>query len=78
MTVLKIQERLTTLELEKDDLEQYGCWVSMRINNVPVESEETSDSIYEKDGKFSREACLNVPVPCIDKSHHTVSECMSY
>ena len=78
MAVLKIQEQLTTLELEKDDLGQYGCWVSMRINNVPVESEERSESIYEKVGKFSKEACLNVPVPCIDKSHHTGSKCMSY
>ena len=34
MTALKIQEQLTTLELAKDNLGQYGCWVSMRINNV--------------------------------------------
>ena len=47
MTALKIQEQLTTLELAKDDLGQYGCWVSMRINNVPVESEEIVDSVYD-------------------------------
>ena len=48
VAVLKLQEQMTTLELEKDDLEQYGRRVSVRINDEPVEFEEVTDSVYEK------------------------------
>ena len=65
-TVMKLQERITTLELEKDDLEQYGRQVCVRIDDVPVESEETAESIFEKVNKFLGEACPDVPVSCID------------
>ena len=34
VAVLKLQERITTLELKKDDLEQYGRRVCVRIDNV--------------------------------------------
>ena len=57
VTVLKLQERITTLELEKDHLEQYGRRVCVTIDNVPVESKETTDSLYEKVGEFFRVAC---------------------
>ena len=36
VTVLKLQERVTTLEFEKDDLEQYGCWVCVRIDEIKM------------------------------------------
>ena len=74
MTVLKLQERITTLELEKDDLEQYGRRVCVRIDDVLVESEETADSVYEKVGEFFREACPDIPVSCIDRAHRIGSE----
>ena len=74
VTVLKLQEWITTLDLERDDLEQYGRRVCVRIDNVPVESEETADSVYEKVGGFFREACLDIPVSCIDRAHHIGSE----
>ena len=48
VAVLKLQEQMATLELEKDDLEQYGRRVSVRINDEPVEFEEVADSVYEK------------------------------
>ena len=66
MSVLKLQERITTLELEKDDFKQYGRRVSIRIDGVPVEFEETADNVYEKVGEFFREACPDIPVSCID------------
>ena len=69
VTVLKLQERITTLEPEKDDLEQYGRRVCVRIDDVPVESEETADSIYEVVGEFFREVC---PETC--RAHHSGSE----
>ena len=66
MSVLKLQERITTLELEKDDFKQYGRRVSIRIDGVPVKFEETADNVYEKVGEFFREACPDIPVSCID------------
>ena len=48
VAVLKLQEQMTTLELEKDDLGQYGRRVSVRINDEPVEFEEVADRVYEK------------------------------
>ena len=73
VTVLKLQERITTLEPEKDDLEQYGRRVCVRIDDVPVESEETADSVYEVVGEFFREVC---PETC--RAHHSGSEYKSY
>ena len=68
--VLKLQERITTLELENDDLELYGC----RVYDIPVESEETAYSVYEKVGELLREACQDVPVSCIDRAYGIGSE----
>lgn len=48
VAVLKLQEQMATLELEKDDLEQYGRRVSVRINDEPVEFEGVADSVHEK------------------------------
>ena len=67
-SVIKLQEWITMLEQEKDDLEQYGCRVCIRIDDVPVEFEETAESIFEKVGKFLGEACPDVPVSCIDRA----------
>ena len=78
VTVLRLQVRITTLELEKDDLEQYGRRVCVRIVDVPDESEETTDSVYEKVGEFFRQACPDIPVSCIDRAHRIESECKSY
>ena len=75
---LKLQERITTPELEKDDLEQYGRRVCVRIDDVPVESVERADSVYGKVGKILKEAWPNVPVPYIDWAYHIGSEYKSY
>ena len=66
MAVLDLQEWIITLELQKSDLEQYGRRVCIRVDYLSVESEKTADSVYEKAGKFLREACPVVPVSCID------------
>ena len=77
-TVLKLQEWMTMLEHEKDDLEMYDRRVCVRIDDVPVESEETAESVFEKVGKFLGEACPGVPVSCIDRAHRIGSEYKSY
>ena len=66
MAVLEFQEWIIALELQKSDLEQYGRRVCIRVDYLSVESEKTADSVYEKAGKFLREACPVVPVSCID------------
>ena len=66
MAVLKLQEWITTLELQKSDLEQYGRRVHIRVDYLSVEFEKTADSLYEKAREFLREACPVVPVSCID------------
>lgn len=40
MIVLKLQERITALELEEDDLEKYGQHVCIGTEDVPVEFNE--------------------------------------
>ena len=77
-SVIKLQERITTLEQENDDLEQYGRRVCVRIDDVAVEAEETAESVFEKVGKFLGEACPDVPVSCIDRAHRIWSEYKSY
>ena len=77
-TVMKLQKRITTLELEKDALEQYGCWICVRIDNVPVESEEIAESVFEKVGKFLGETCPDVPLSCIDRARRIGSAYKSY
>ena len=53
-------------------------WSSMAAEYVPVESEETAESVFEKVGKFLGEACPDVPVSCIDRAHRIGSEYKSY
>ena len=54
--IFKLQEQIATLELEKDDLEQHGRRVCVRINDVLVKSEESPNSVYEIVGELLREA----------------------
>ena len=76
VAVLKLQEQMTTLELEKDDLEQYGRRVSVRINDEPVEFEEVADSVYEKvQGSMS---VLTWYVSSINRAHRIGSEYKLY
>ena len=54
--IFKLQEQIATLELEKDDLEQHGRRVCVKINDVLVKSEESPNSVYEIVGELLREA----------------------
>ena len=71
---MKFQGRITTLELEKDDLEHYRRRVCIRIDNVPVESDENNEYADEKFGEFFREACLDTPMSCIYQAYRAGSE----
>ena len=58
-TVFKIQQRITVLKLERDDLEHYSRHVCVRIEDFSVVSEEPADSVYEKVGD-SKVVCPSV------------------
>ena len=58
-TVFKIQQRITALKLERDDLEHYARHVRVRIEDFSVVSEEPADSVYEKVGD-SKVVCPSV------------------
>ena len=73
VTVLKLQESITALELEKDGLEQYGCRVCIRISDVPLKSGETVDNVYVKVGEFFREY-VQIYLSFIDRAYRIGSE----
>ena len=73
-TVLELQERIWTLELERDDLELYGRCIYVRIEDVPVASKETANDLYEKFGDLLKVACHDVSIFCTNSAHFTVSE----
>ena len=47
-TVLNFQERITALDIEKDDLEQYWRRLYARIKDIQVDSDKRANNIYEK------------------------------
>ena len=44
----QLEKRITKLENYNDDLEQYGRCVCLRIEDVPVASEETAEEVFKK------------------------------
>ena len=60
-------------ELEKDGLEQYRRRVCVRIEDVPVEFEETIYNVYKK-FNLLKVVCLDVLVSCIDTANRIGAE----
>ena len=54
------------------------CICIYTSEDIPVEFEETPDSVYEKVGEFLRESCQDVPLSSSDRAHHIGSEYKSY
>ena len=73
-TVLELQGRIWTLELERDDLELYGRRIYVRIEDVPVASKETANGLYEKIGDLLKVVRHDVSIFCTNSAHFTVSE----
>ena len=44
----QLEKRITKLENDNDDLEQYGRRVSLRNEDVPVANEETAEEAFKK------------------------------
>ena len=68
--VLKLHECIMALELKKDDVKLYERRVCVRIEDVPVESEERADNVYEKVGHLLKTAHADVHVSCTDRAYH--------
>ena len=72
MIVLKLQERITALELE-EDLEKYGQHVCIGIEDVPLSS-MNSCKVYKKVGVLLKERSLS----CIVRANRIGPEHKSY
>ena len=60
-----LQERVTNLEHAHDGLEQYGRRLSVRVENIPIATDETADNVLEKVENILKEACPNLS----DRAH---------
>ena len=67
--LLELQKRVFKLEHEHDDLEQYGCRLCVRLEDIPVEKDETADKVFSKAENILKEACPNLSGDCIDCTH---------
>ena len=64
-----LQERVTNLEHAHDGLEQYGRRLSVRVENIPIATDETADNVLEKVENILKEACPNLSGNVIDRAH---------
>ena len=57
----------TNLQMQnsKEELEQYGTWLCLRINGVPVEPGETNDAVLIYVKEIFDEGQLDTPIPLL-------------
>ena len=65
----KLQKRVIKLELDHDDLEQYGHRLYVCLEDIPVEKDETADKVLSKVENILKEACPNLPGDYTDRAH---------
>ena len=65
----QLEKCITKLENEKDNLEQYGRRVCLRIEDVPVAHEETAEEVFKKTENLLKNVGPNLSGDCIDKAH---------
>ena len=66
----QLEKRITKLENEKYDLEQYGRHFCLRNEDVPVANEETAEEVFKKTEDLLKEVCPNLSGDCIDRTDH--------
>ena len=62
----------------KEKLEQYGRRLCLRINGVPVKSDETSDDVLKYVKEMFAEGELDIPDTVIDRAHRIDPEYSDY
>ena len=65
----QLEQRITKLENDNDDLEQYGRRVCLRIEDLPVANEETAEKVFKKTENLLKKVCPNLSGDCIDRAH---------
>ena len=65
----ELQKRVIKVEHDHDDLEQYGRSLCVRLEDIPVEKDETADKVFSKAENILKEACPNLSGDCIDCAH---------
>ena len=50
---------------------QYGRGLCVRLEDIPVEKDETADKAFSKADNILKEACPNLFGDCIDRAHCT-------
>ena len=66
----QLEKRITKLDNEKDDLEQYVRRICLTIEDLPVANEETVEEVFKKTQNFLKKVCPNLSGDCIDRAHH--------
>ena len=64
----ELEKRITKLENEKYDLEQYGRRFCLRTEDVPVANEETAEEVFKKTEDLLKEVCPNLSGDCINRA----------
>ena len=65
----QLEQRITKLENDNDNLEQYGRRVCLRIEDAPVANEETAEEVFKKTENLLKKVCPNLSGDCIDRAH---------
>ena len=64
-----LQERVTNLEHAHNDLKQYGRRLSVRVEDIPIATDETADNVLEKVENILEEAYPDLSGNVIDRAH---------
>ena len=70
--VMSLKHANLQMENSKEELEQYGRRLCLRINGVPVKSYETSDDVLKYIKEIFDEGELDIPDTVIDRAHRLV------
>ena len=66
------------MQNSKEELEQYGRRLCLRINRVPVKSDETSDDVLKYVKEIFDEGELDIPYTVVDRAHRIEPEYSDY
>ena len=76
--VMSLKHTNLQIQNSKEELEQYGTWLCLRINGVPVEPGEANDAILIYVKEMFDEGELDTPNTVIDRTHRIGPEHFDY
>ena len=71
--VMSLEHANFQMQNSKEELEQYGRRLCLRVNEVPVKSDETNDDVLKYIKEMFDEVELNIPNTIIDRAHRSPS-----